>query len=179
MNTGGHYPSSGRGIWTPDLQLMRLASYRTATIPRYWLLGTHLRDASLFATITPPAVPYRLGFEPRPFLWPIKIWRRRIAVCISVTPEGIEPSSPPWEGGVLTAWLRSHIRFLCLFIFTRTLPSETGKPCFVLEVTPTGLEPVTPPWKGGDLDHLSTGPQRGSNALFELAMPEPSYSALL
>lgn len=48
MNTGGHYPSSGRGIWTPDLQLMRLASCRTATIPRYWLLGTHLRDASLF-----------------------------------------------------------------------------------------------------------------------------------
>ena len=85
-----------------------------------------------------------------------------------VTPEGIEPSFPAWEAGVLTAWLRGQTRFLCLFIFTRTLPSETGKPCFVLEVTPTGLEPVTPPWKGGDLDHLSTGPQRGSNALFEI-----------
>ena len=108
MNTGGHYPSSGRGIWTPDLQLMRLASYRTATIPRYWLLGTHLRDASLFATITPPAVPYRLGFEPRPFLWPIKIWRRRIAVCISILHIGIEPiSSALWAGALSIKLMKS------------------------------------------------------------------------
>lgn len=29
-----------------------------------------------------------LGFEPRPFSWPIKIWRIRVAVCISSDPEG-------------------------------------------------------------------------------------------
>ena len=133
MNTGGHYPSSGRGIWTPDLQLMRLASYRTATIPRYWLLGTHLRDASLFCYHYTTGCSLPTGIRTQTFSLTNKNLKKRIAVCISVTPEGIEPSSPPWEGGVLTAWLRSHIRFLCLFIFIRTLPSETGKPCFVLE----------------------------------------------
>ena len=29
-----------------------------------------------------------------------------------VTPRGIEPLLPPWKGGVLTAWPRSHIKLL-------------------------------------------------------------------
>lgn len=124
---------AGGGFEPPTSSLWGWRANRTATTPRHYLLGTHLRDASLFCYHYTTGCSLPTGIRTQTFSLTNKNLKKKIAVCISVTPEGIEPSSPPWEGGVLTAWLRSHIRFLCLFIFIRTLPSETGKPCFVLE----------------------------------------------
>ena len=81
-------------------------------------------------------------------------------INLIVTPPGIEPRAPAWEAGVLTAWLRGHIRFLCLFRLTRTLPSETVKPCFVLKVTPARIELTFSPWEGDFLLQLEEGAMR-------------------
>lgn len=50
------------------------------------------------------------GFESKtsnPFIYKLYM--------ILVTPTGIEPMIPPWEGGVLAAWPRGHNQYL-LFI---------------------------------------------------------------
>ena len=51
-----------------------------------------------------------------------------MCVCEEVEPEGIEPSSPPCEGGVLAIVRWSHVRN-------------------------PGIEPEAPPWQGGRLNH--------------------------
>lgn len=179
MNTGGHYPSSGRGIWTPDLQLMRLASYRTATIPRYWLLGTHLRDASLFCYHYTTGCSLPTGIRTQTFSLTNKNLKKKDC-CMHLSDSGGNRTLVSALRGRRLDRLTTEPYSVSLPVyFYKDSAIRNRKTLFCPWVTPTGLEPVTPPWKGGDLDHLSTGPQRGSNALFELAMPEPNYSALL
>ena len=37
-------------------------------------------------------------------------------INLIMTPPGIEPRTPAWEAGILTAWLRSHIQLFSIFV---------------------------------------------------------------
>ena len=59
-----------------------------------------------------------------------------------MTPRGIEPLLPPWKGGVLTAWPRSHIKFYVLFKWRLR----------------RGSNPRPPAWQAGTLTNWATEP---------------------
>ena len=94
MNTGGHYPSCGRGIWTPDLLVMSQVSFQTALsrdcyaeelnlVTRVYETQLDIRPTAssirgLFSRYLLFLLPlhhtfhlHALGFEPRPKIYRI------------------------------------------------------------------------------------------------------------
>ena len=68
-----------------------------------------------------------------------------------VTPRGIEPLIPPWKGGVLTAWPRSHIMFEKTDIENLKWRLRRDS------------NPRPPAWQAGTLTNWATKPHCGGN----------------
>ena len=131
MNTGGHYPSCGRGIWTHDLLRMRQARWPNFSTPRHYLLGTHLRDASLFCYHYTTGCSLPTGIRTQTFSLAIKILKKKLLYA----------SQTLWIG-FASIWGSRHASFYYINY---------------QRITPTGLEPVSPAWKADILDQLDDG----------------------